>query len=69
VKALQDLSNALNILVKSKAMGYIKVQIIKRTILAGLITIMSPTAWLKFGQIIGEYMPGCNACRLLTWDT
>jgi hypothetical protein len=54
VKALQDLSNALNALVKSKAMGYIKAQIIKRTILAGLMAVLSPTAWLQFGQIIGR---------------
>jgi hypothetical protein len=54
VKALQDLSNALNALIKSKAMGYVKAQIIKRTILAGLMTVLSPTAWLKFGQIIGQ---------------
>lgn len=55
MKALEDLSDALNILIKSKAMGYLKAQIIKRTVLAGLLTILSPTAWLKLGQIIGLY--------------
>jgi hypothetical protein len=53
VKALEDLSSALSALIKSKAMAYLKAEIIKRTILAGLLTILSPTAWLKFGQIIG----------------
>lgn len=50
VKALEDLANALQIIAKKKALGYLKGEIIKRTILAG---VFAPTWWLQFGQIIG----------------
>lgn len=55
MEALEALSNALETLVKAQAVKYIKAQIIKRTILATIFTILSPTAWLHIGQIIGEY--------------
>ncbi|KAI0341665.1 DUF726-domain-containing protein [Trametopsis cervina] len=52
VEALMNLSNALYNLVRSQAMQYLKSQIIKQTIFAALAAALSPTAWLKIGQII-----------------
>jgi hypothetical protein len=49
-------------LVKNKAFGYLKAEIIKRTALAGLLAILSPTWWLKIGQIIDN--PWMNARSL-----
>ncbi|OCH95558.1 DUF726-domain-containing protein [Obba rivulosa] len=54
VKALEDLSNALMATLKTQAMKYVQAQIIKRTVLAGLMTALAPIAWLKIGQIIGN---------------
>lgn len=34
-------------------MKYVKAEIIKRTILATLMSSLAPIAWLKIGQIIG----------------
>lgn len=51
-----QLSNALYSLVKSRAMQYLKAQIIKRTVFAALSAALSPTAWLQVGQIIGKQL-------------
>ncbi|KAK7693545.1 hypothetical protein QCA50_003114 [Cerrena zonata] len=52
VDALMTLSNALLALMKSQAIKYVRAEIIKRTVLASLFAALSPTAWLKIGQII-----------------
>ncbi|KAK0239980.1 DUF726-domain-containing protein [Armillaria nabsnona] len=52
VQALQELSDALLTLVKSHTMKYIKVEIVKRTVFASLMSSLAPIAWLKIGQII-----------------
>ena len=57
VEALMNLSNALSALIKSQAMQYVKAQIIQRTVFAALFAALSPTAWLKIGQIIGVSLP------------
>jgi hypothetical protein len=49
-------------LLKNKAFGYLKSEIIKRTALAGVMAILSPTWWLKIGQIIDN--PWMNARAL-----
>jgi len=41
--------------VKSQAMKYVKGEILKRTILAGLMNSLAPLALLRVGQIIGEF--------------
>lgn len=53
VQALEDLANALSIIAKKKAIGYLKGEIIKRTILAG---VFAPMWWMQFGQIIGWFL-------------
>lgn len=53
MKALQELSDALSTLVKSQAMSYVKGEIIKRSIFAGLMNSLAPVALLQIGQIIG----------------
>lgn len=53
VEALMQLSSALGSLIKTQAMQYVKAQVIKRTVFAALFAALSPTAWLKIGQIIG----------------
>lgn len=55
MEALQALANAFQDLLKSEAIGYIKKEVIKRTVLAGLWSALSPTVWLKVGKIIGKY--------------
>ncbi|KAI0928718.1 hypothetical protein AcW2_004640 [Taiwanofungus camphoratus] len=52
VEALENLSNALSILVKAQAMKWLKAEIIKRTVFASLFAALSPTSWLKIAQII-----------------
>ncbi len=51
---MQELSDALLTLVKSQTMKYIKVEIVKRTVFASLMSSLAPIAWLKIGQIIGK---------------
>ena len=53
MKALTELSDALFALVKSQAMQYVKAEIIKRTVLASLMSALSPIAWLKIGRVFG----------------
>ncbi|KAH7929748.1 DUF726-domain-containing protein [Leucogyrophana mollusca] len=62
VEALQAMSGALITLIKSQAMKYVKAEIIKRTILASLLSALSPVAWLKIGKIIDN--PWMNARAL-----
>ncbi|CCM02098.1 uncharacterized protein FIBRA_04175 [Fibroporia radiculosa] len=52
VKALEDLSNALTVLIKAQTMKYVRAEIIKRTVFASLFAALSPAAWLKLMQII-----------------
>ncbi|RDB21498.1 putative membrane protein C6F6.13c [Hypsizygus marmoreus] len=59
VEVLEQLSNALVTLVKSHAIKYVKMQVIRRTILASLMSSLAPIAWLKIGQIIDN--PWMNA--------
>ena len=54
VKALEDLSNALGDLLKSNALKYVRMEIIKRTALATLMAGLSPLAILKVGQLVGK---------------
>lgn len=54
VDALLELSDALVTLLKDKAIGYIKKEIIKRTVLASLFASLSPVAYLQIGNIICE---------------
>ncbi|KAJ7741532.1 DUF726-domain-containing protein [Mycena maculata] len=52
VELLESLSNALYSLVKANVMRYIKVEVIKRTVFASLMSSLAPIALLKIGQII-----------------
>jgi len=62
VEALEELSSALKALIKSEAMKYVKSEVVKRTILAGLMSSLAPLALLKIGQIIDN--PWMNAKAL-----
>ncbi|KAG5647259.1 hypothetical protein DXG03_000794 [Asterophora parasitica] len=62
VEALEELSSALVTLLKSHAMKYVKAEVIKRTILASLMSSLAPIALLKIGQIIDN--PWMNAKAL-----
>jgi hypothetical protein len=53
VENLKKLSNALKTLIQSEAMGYVSGQILRRTILAGIMSSLAPLALLRFGQIMG----------------
>ena len=54
VEALTEVSGALFALVKSQAMQYVRAEIIKHTVLASLMTALSPIAWLKIGRVFGR---------------
>ena len=56
VDALMSLSHALSTLVQSHAMQFVKAKIIERTVFAALMAAMTPTLWLKIGQIIGKHI-------------
>ncbi|KZT37981.1 DUF726-domain-containing protein [Sistotremastrum suecicum HHB10207 ss-3] len=62
IEALEALSNALGNLVKSNAIKYVRLQILKRTVLASLLAGLSPLAMLKLGQIVDN--PWSNAVAL-----
>ncbi|KAF9454668.1 DUF726-domain-containing protein [Macrolepiota fuliginosa MF-IS2] len=62
IDALRELSDALYTLIKSHAMKYAKVAIIRQTVFAGLMSAMSPVVLLKVGQIIDN--PWMNARAL-----
>ncbi|KAF9526972.1 DUF726-domain-containing protein [Crepidotus variabilis] len=62
IKALEDLSGAITTLIKSEAIGYVKGQILKRTVLAGVMASMAPLSLLSVGQIIDN--PWMNARSL-----
>lgn len=53
VEDLKKLSNVLKTVIQSEAMVYVKGQILKRTILAGIMSSMAPLSLLRIGQIIG----------------
>ncbi|KAJ7109499.1 DUF726-domain-containing protein [Mycena epipterygia] len=52
VELLESLSDALMNLVKANAMRYIKMEVIRRTVFASLMSSLAALAWLKIGQII-----------------
>lgn len=54
MNALKELSDALYTLIKSQAAKYVKMEIIRRTAFASLMSAMSPIAMLKIGQIMGK---------------
>jgi hypothetical protein len=55
VRALKELSTALSDLLKSHALKLVRMEIIKRTVLSGLLAAVPPLALLKIGQIVGQY--------------
>ncbi|RVD82222.1 uncharacterized protein DFL_006655 [Arthrobotrys flagrans] len=50
--ALMDLGNALTTMLKTYGFAYLKIEIIKRTVLATLMMALWPIALLKFGQVV-----------------
>ncbi|KAJ7097860.1 DUF726-domain-containing protein [Mycena belliarum] len=52
VELLESLSNSLTRLVKANAMRYIRMEVIKRTVFASLMSSLAPMALLNIGQII-----------------
>jgi len=51
-KALLDLGNALQTMLKGYAFGYIKAEIIKRTILGALWSALWPLGLLKIARVV-----------------
>lgn len=54
INALKELSNALYTLIQTQAAKYVRLELIKRTALASLMSAMAPVAMLKIGQIMGK---------------
>ncbi|KAF7294835.1 hypothetical protein MIND_01021400 [Mycena indigotica] len=52
VELLESLSNALTTLVKTNAIRYLRVEVLKRTVFATLMASLAPVALLKFGEIM-----------------
>ncbi|KAK6359311.1 hypothetical protein TWF696_000474 [Orbilia brochopaga] len=50
--ALMDLGSALTTMLKTYAFAYLKIEIIKRTVLASLMAAMWPIALLKVGKVV-----------------
>ncbi|KAK6500894.1 hypothetical protein TWF506_003654 [Arthrobotrys conoides] len=50
--ALMDLGNALTTMLKTYGFAYLKIEIIKRTVLATLMAALWPIALLKLGQVV-----------------
>ncbi|KAF3910627.1 hypothetical protein ABW21_db0204605 [Orbilia brochopaga] len=50
--ALMDLGTAMNTMLKTYAFAYLKIEIIKRTVLASLMAAMWPIALLKVGKVV-----------------
>ncbi|KAK6504678.1 hypothetical protein TWF481_006617 [Arthrobotrys musiformis] len=50
--ALMDLGNALTTLLKSYGFAYLKIEILKRTVLATLMMALWPIALLRIGQVV-----------------
>ncbi|EPQ58312.1 DUF726-domain-containing protein [Gloeophyllum trabeum ATCC 11539] len=65
VEALRALSDALYTLIKAQAMQYVKAEIIKRTVLATLMSSLAPIAWLKIGRIIALAVKAGNVLGTL----
>ncbi|KXN92234.1 hypothetical protein AN958_08687 [Leucoagaricus sp. SymC.cos] len=59
IEVLKALSDAMYKLVKSHAMKYVKAEVIRRTVFAGLMSALSPVALLKIGELIDN--PWMNA--------
>ncbi|KIJ69262.1 hypothetical protein HYDPIDRAFT_172701 [Hydnomerulius pinastri MD-312] len=66
VEALQTLSGALLALVKSQVIKYVKVEILRRTVLASLLSALSPIALLRIGKIIDNPWMNARALALKT---
>ncbi|KAG1756608.1 DUF726-domain-containing protein [Suillus paluster] len=66
VEALQAMSSALSDLIESQAINYVGGQILKRTILASLLSALSPVALLKIGKIIDNPWMNARALALKT---
>lgn len=64
--ALKKLASALGDLIKSYAIKYVKSEIIKRTVLAALLSSLSPIALLKLGQIVDNPWGNAKALALKT---
>ncbi|KAJ3011758.1 hypothetical protein HKX48_006652 [Thoreauomyces humboldtii] len=62
VKALLKLGNPLTTLIKSQAVGYLKAEIIKQTVLASLFTALWPLGLLKAAVLVDN--PWSNAMEL-----
>lgn len=54
INALKELSDALYTLIQTQAAKYVRVELIRRTALASLMSAMAPVAMLKIGQIMGK---------------
>lgn len=52
VQALLELGRAMMAMIKAKAIGYIKGEILKRTVLASLMSALWPLQLLQVGQLI-----------------
>ncbi|KAF9246296.1 DUF726-domain-containing protein [Melanogaster broomeanus] len=66
VDALQALSGALSTLVKSQTIKYVQAEIVKRTVLASLLSALSPIALLNIGKIIDNPWMNARALALKT---
>ncbi|KAI8817608.1 DUF726-domain-containing protein [Fimicolochytrium jonesii] len=62
VSALLALGNALSAMIKSQAIAYVKGEILKRTVLASLMTAMWPLGLVKVGKLLDN--PWNNAKSL-----
>ncbi|KAG0699681.1 DUF726-domain-containing protein [Suillus ampliporus] len=66
VEALQAMSSALSDLIESQAMYFVGGEILKRTILASLLSALSPVSLLKIGKIIDNPWMNARALALKT---
>ncbi|KAF6763945.1 DUF726 domain-containing protein [Ephemerocybe angulata] len=62
IEALEELANAIKALLQAEAIKYVKGEVIKRTMLAGLMSALAPLGLLRIGQIIDN--PYMNARAL-----
>ncbi|KAJ7063404.1 DUF726-domain-containing protein [Mycena amicta] len=66
VELLESLSNALTTLVKTNAMRYIRVEVLKRTVFASLMASLAPLALLKMGEVIDNDWMNSQALAIKT---
>lgn len=57
---MKKLSEGVKLLVQSEVLGYVKGQILRKTVLAGLMASLAPLSLLRIGHIIGQ-------CRRITY--